>query len=165
VSPAPAGPYLPITPLVAVAWIGQRVPGLTAAQVATRLPRDLSTWADEGFVQLTPIPTGFDVDSGGRRRGLVQVDAWGVNVKADGSAQRSPALNKAWRLANLVIVATEDELQRATGGFGAAVTMPPTYLGARVLAAYPQTEPAEVPNDPSGFGRVSFDLALDWVRI
>jgi hypothetical protein len=71
---------------------------------------------------------------------------------------------KATRLAELVTRATEDEIQRA-GGFGRPVDMPANYLAARVQAAYPVTEPSEVPDDPSGYGRVTFDLALDWARI
>lgn len=160
-SPIPAGPYLPTTALVAVAWIGQRVPGLTDAMVATSLPRDTTTWSDAGFVQVTVVPGGTEVDSGGRRRGLVQIDAWGINLKADGSAQARPAVNKATRLAELIRRATEDDVQV----FGRPVTLPTDYLDARVLAAYPVTEPSPVPDDPSGYGRVTFDLALDWARL
>lgn len=160
-SPAPVGPYLPTSALVAVAWLGQRVPGLAPAMVATSLPRDLATWGDEGFVQVTIIPAGVDVDSGATRLASVQVDAWGVNVAGDGSAQARPAVHKATRLAELIRRATEDDLQ----AFGRPVTMPANYLPARVLAAYPTTDPSPVPDDPSGYGRVTFDLALDWVRL
>lgn len=59
-SPAPAGPYYPTNALVAVAWLGRRVAGLVPGMVATRLPRDLSTWADLGFVQATVV-TGCHV--------------------------------------------------------------------------------------------------------
>lgn len=159
-SPIPAGPYLPTSALVAVAWLGQRVPGIVAGQVATSLPRELSAWADEGFVQVTIIPGIAEVDIP-VRRAIVQVDAWGVNLAADGSAQPKPAVNKATRLAELVYRATLDDVQV----FGRPVTMPANYLAARVQAAYPMTEPSPVPDDPSGFGRVTFDLALDWARI
>lgn len=159
--PIPAGPYLPTTALVAVAWLGQRVPGIAAAQVATRLPRDLVTWLDEGFVQATVIPAAAEVDSGARRRGIVQIDAWGANAATDGSVTAKPAVMKATRLAELIVRATEDAVQ----SFGRPVTMPANYAAARVLSAYPMTEPSEVPDDPSGFGRVTFDLALDWARI
>lgn len=156
----PAGPYLPTTALVAVAWLGQRVPGLTDAMVATRLPRDLSTWADAGFVQATIVPGAAEVDIP-VRHGIVQVDAWAVNVAADGSASAKPPINKAARLAELVYRATLDDVQV----FGRPVTMPTNYLAARVQAAYAITEPSEVPDDPSGYARVTFDLALDWARI
>lgn len=163
-SPTPAGPYLPTSALVAVAWLGQRVPGLTPAMVATKLPREISDWADAGFVQVTIIPAPAEVDVP-IRHAYAQIDAWGVNVKADGSGDMKPAVAKATRLAELIMRATEDDVQRAAGGFGRPVTMPANYLAARVQAAYPMTEPSEVPDDPSGFGRVTFDLALDWARI
>jgi len=160
VSPIPAGPYLPTSALVVVAWLGQRVPGLTDAMVATKLPREISDWADAGFVQVTIIPGAAEVDVP-IRHAIAQIDAWGINLKTDGSASAKPAVAKATRLAELIVRATEDDVQ----AFGRPVTMPANYLAARVQAAYPMTEPSEIPDDPSGFGRVTFDLALDWARI
>lgn len=156
----PTGPYLPNSSLVAVAWLSQRVPGLTDAMVSTKLPRDLAKWADEGFVQVTIIPGSFEVDSGGRRRTVAQIDAWGIYAATDGSAQPKPGVNKASRLAELIVRACEEDVQV----FGRPVTMPGDYLPARVLSVYPTTDPSPVPDDPSGFGRVTLDLALDWVR-
>lgn len=161
VAPDLSGVYLPTTALVAVAWIGQRVPGIAESMVATKLPREISDWAASGFVQVTVIPGGTEVDSGGRRLGMVQIDAWGVNLKADGSAVATPAVHKATKIAELVRRATDDDVQT----FGRPVTMPANYLPARVLSAYPTTDPSPVPDDPSGYGRVTFDLALDWVRL
>ena len=112
-SPVPAGPYYPTSPLVAVAWLGQRVAGLAPGMVATRLPRDLSTWADLGFVQATVVTGTPDVDVP-IRRPLVQVDAWAHSP--DGV---KPPVNKAARLAELVRVATEDGAQ-----YGKPVAMP-----------------------------------------
>ena len=131
------------------------------AMVATSLPRDLSTWADEGFVQVTIVPGGVDVDSGATRSAIAQIDAWGVNVAADGSAQGRPAVFKATRLAELIRRASEDDVQV----FGRPVEMPANYLPARVLAAYPLTDPSPIPDDPSGYGRVTFDFALEWARL
>lgn len=159
-TPAPAGPYYPTGALVAVAWLGQRVAGLVPSMVATKLPRDVATWADNGFVQATIIPGSAEVDIP-VRHAIVQLDFWGVNLAADGSASVRPAVNKANRLAELVFRACEDDAQ----SFGKAVTMPANYLAARVQAGYLLTEPAEVPGDPAGYGRVTFDLALDWARI
>jgi hypothetical protein len=156
----PAGPYLPTSALVVVAWLSQRVPGLTAAMVATTLPRDLTTWSDNGFVQVTTIPGPAEVDIP-VRHAVAQLDFWGVNVATDGSAQSRPAVNKATRLAELVMRATEDDIQV----FGRAVEMPTNYIAARVQAAYPLSDPSPIPDDPSGYGRVSFDLALDWARL
>lgn len=156
---APAGPYYPTSALVAAAWIGQRVPGIAPAQVATRLPRNAALWADEGFVQITPITGAPDVDLPVRRP-IVQVDCWAVTLDAAGNVSTKQPVHKANRLAELVRVATE----LASARYSSPVTMPANYLGAIVLSAYPLTEPAEVPNDPSGYARVTFDLALDWAR-
>lgn len=158
---APVGPYLPTAALVVVAWLGQRVPGFTPAMVATTLPRELSTWADAGFVQVTIIPGSVDSDSGATRSAVAQIDAWGINLAGDGGAQARPAVFKATRLAELIRRATEDDVQT----FGRPVEMPTNYLPARVLAAYPMTDPTPVPDDPSGYGRVTFDFALDWARL
>lgn len=162
-SPIPAGPYLPTSALVAVAWLGQRVPGITSVLVATKLPRDIAAWQDAGFVQVTVVPGSAEVDIP-IRRAILQLDCWGVTVSADGSASAKPAVMKATRLAELILRATEDATQ-GVGGFGRPVVMPANYLAARVQAAYPLTEPSEVADDPGGYGRVTFDLALDWVRI
>lgn len=159
----PAGPYLPNSSLVVQAWLAQRVPGLVAAQVASRLPKDASAWESEGFVQVTIIPTPAEVDIP-VRHAFAQVDAWAVALKPDGSPSARPPVQKAWRLTSLIERATEDDTQRI-GGFGRPVTLSGDYVGARVQAAYMMTEPAEVPDDPSGYARVTFDLALDWARI
>ena len=153
-SPVPAGPYYPTSPLVAVAWLGQRVPGLTPGIVATRLPRDLAAWADLGFVQATVVTGTPDVDVP-IRRPLVQIDAWAHSP--DGVR---PPVNKAARLAELVRVATEVPTAR----YSSPVEMPANYAGAVALSAYVVTEPYEVTDDPSGFARISLDLVLEWAR-
>lgn len=153
-SPVPPGPYYPTNALVAVAWLGQRVPGLAPAMVATRLPRDLAAWADLGFVQASVVTGTPDVDVP-IRRPLVQIDAWAHSP--DGVR---PPVNKAARLAELVRVATE----LPTARYSSPVEMPANYAGAVVLSAYVVTEPYEVTDDPSGFARISLDLVLEWAR-
>lgn len=152
-----AGPFYPTNALVAAAWIGQRVPGIVPGQVATRLPRAVSSWAAEGFVQISPVTGVPDVDIPVRHP-LVQVDCWAVTVDAQGNVSTKQPVHKANRLAELIRTATELD----TALYSSPVTMPTNYLGAIVLSAYPLTEPAEVPDDPSGYARVTFDLALDW---
>lgn len=149
--------FRPTAPLVAVAWLSQRVPGVDAARVATRLPR-VTDWAAEGFVQATVIPSAAPVHSGDGRLAYVQVDCWGVNLAADGSAQTKPAIKKAAVLAENVLAATGDDVQ----AFGRPIAMPANYGPVRVLSVYPMTEPSEVSDDPSGFGRVTLDLAIKW---
>lgn len=163
-SPLPAGPYLPTSALVAVGWIGTRVPGFTPAMVATKLPREIADWADLGFAKVTIIPGSIEVDVT-IRHALAQVDCYAVGIAADGSASAKPPVMKATRLAELIVRACEDDVQRATGGFGKSVALPANYAPARVQAVYPTSDPAEMENDPSGYGRVTLDLAIDWVRI
>lgn len=152
------GPFYPTNDLVAVAWLGQRVPGIVNGQVATSLPSDVTKWADEGFVQVSIIGGSPDIDLPVRHP-IVQLDFWAATVNASGAVSAKPAWNKANRLVELVRVATE-EGQR----YGGPVDMPPGYLGARVQAAYLITEPLRMEGDPSGYAHFSADLALDWVR-
>lgn len=149
----PAGPYLPTSPVVAVAWLRSRA-GIVAGQVATKLPRELATWAELGFVQATIVPGSVDDDLR-IRRPLVQVDAWAHSPEGV-----RPPVGKAARLAELVLKATETSEQE----YGRAIDLGPNYLPARVLAAHSPTEPSEVEGDPSGFARVTFDFVLNWVR-
>lgn len=158
----PAGPYPPTAPLVAVAWLGARVAGITDDQVATSLPKDAASWADAGFIQVTLVPGGVDVDVPQRRTSVVQLDFWAVKVDAAGNISNKPPWNKANRLAELTRIATEDA---QTGHYGKPVTMPDGYEGARVFAAYLISEPSIVRDDPSGYARLTADLAVDWARI
>jgi hypothetical protein len=156
----PAGPYLPTNGLVALAWLAQRVPGLNDSMVGSTLPRDMTKWAGAGFVQAVPV-TGLPGRELPTRHPVVQVDAWAVALSSDGSVNREkPPWAKAARLAELVVAACENDVQL----FSRPVVMPENYHGARVLAAYPTTEPASVLDDPSGYARVTFDLAIDWHR-
>lgn len=157
-SPVPSGPYAPTGDLVAVAWVGQRVPGLEAGMVATSLPSDVRAWADAGFVQARVVGGSPEVDIP-VRHSLVQIDFWAATADAAGNVSAKPAWNKANRLAELVRSATE------TGqAHGQPVTLPAGYLGARVQAAYFLTEPSRVEDDPSGYAHLAADLMIDWVR-
>ena len=152
--------YLPTAGLVAQAWLGQRVPGITPGMVAANLPRDLTTWAADGFVQVSIVPGAAPIDSGDRRTTLAQIDSWAVTVDSSGGVAAKPPVGKATKNAELIMRATEDDVQ----AFGQVVTLPAAYAPARVLAVYPQTEPSEVPGDPGGYARVTLDLRIDWVR-
>lgn len=145
--------FPPTNALVAAAWIAQRVPGFTSAMVATQLPRDTTTWATSGFVQVTPITGTPDVDIDVRRP-LVQIDTWAT------SGGTNPPVGKANVLAERIRIATFDGAL-----YGRPVVTKDGYDNAIVLSAYVLTEPAEVTDDPSGYARFTFDLALDWVRL
>lgn len=146
---------IPTNALVAAAWIGQRVPGIIPSMVATRLPRDATTWEAAGFVQVTPITGTPDVDIDVRKP-LVQIDCWTNNPNST-----NPPVGKANNLAELIRTATHSPAAL----YSSPVTLPHDYEDAIVLSAYVMTEPAEVPDDPSGYARITFDLALDWARI
>lgn len=149
---SPSPPYLPTTERVAVAWLSA---ALSGPSVGLELPGDPSTWLDEGFVQVQALPGGSaDVDTPERRRPVVQVDLWA----AGGSSSISPRWNLAGQLAEALRVATE------TQNYGATVALPGDYDDARVQAVYFLTEPRRIPDDPSGYARMTVDLALDWVR-
>lgn len=152
--------FPPTNAIVAAAWIGQRVVAVTPAMVATRLPREVADWAVTGFVQCTPITGVPDVDIPVRHP-LVQVDAWAVKLDAEGNITNKPPVGKANVLAERVRIATESP----SALYGRKVITPPQYEDAIVLSAYALTEPAEISDDPSGYARVSFDLALDWARV
>ena len=159
----PVGPYLPTAPLVVVGWLSG-VTGLNAGMVATTLPRDRAAWADEGFVQITMIPSTGPIASGDARIAYVQIDAWAVRLEANGvdvSSKRPVA--RAARLAELIIRGCEDDAQGSR--FGRPVTLPANYLAARALSAWPLTEPTDVLDDPTGYARTTFDLALTWARL
>lgn len=148
--------------LVALAWLSG-IPGLNPGMVASALPRDVVKWREEGFVQATIIPSAAAVDSGAARVAWIQLDAWAVNADAAGNVSDRRPVARAWRLAELVLRGLEDAEQASR--FGRPVALPEAYDGARVLAGWPITEPTDVPDDPSGYARVTFDFALSWARI
>tara|TARA_B100000700_G_scaffold110520_4_gene124544 strand:- start:998 stop:1480 length:483 start_codon:yes stop_codon:yes gene_type:complete len=154
----PLSAYLPTSDLVAVAWLRQRVPLLDAGSVATALPSDASLWAEAGFVTARAVTGIPDIDTF-TRRPIVQVDCWAVGMDAAGNVTTKPPWNKAARLAELIRNATED-----VQAYGRPVELPAAYLPARVQAAYLYSEPSKVTDDPSGYARITFDMALDWTR-
>lgn len=159
-SPLPVGPYPPNNDLVAVAWLSQRVAGLSANIVGPSLPKDTTKWADTGFLQVQSIPSGApDIDIPVRRPRL-QLDGWATANTSGTASSIKPPWNLANRLLELVRIATEDA---QTGYYGKAVILPAGYSPVRVQAAYLISEPMRVPDDPSGFARFTADLAIDWV--
>ena len=150
----PAGPYYPTDELVAVAWVSQRVAGLTSAMVATTLPSDTTRWDDAGFVQVQAVAGGRVSLDLPVRRPIVTLDFWAA----------SPGSNRPpWGLANRLpeLVRHAVEVQ----AYGQPVTLPGGYLGARVQSVYAATAAARVEGDPSGYARYTQDLAIDWVLI
>jgi hypothetical protein len=163
--------------LVGVAWL-KAVLGLDA--VATDLPRPdggTLSWAstktvDGGFITCRPlIAGGANIDVPQRRGSKFQVDTW---ASAGGSSNK-PLWNRADDLGERIRIAHEDR-GNVYGLHGIAdqadivvaspftIALPNNHDTARVLAAYLISEPTRVENDPSGYARVTVDLAIDWVR-
>lgn len=144
-------PHLPMSDAVVVALI-KTFPGTPPLGVATSLPGDAGSWADLGFIQVASVG-GSPLTHVPVRVPVLQVDCWASNVNS-----QKPAWSKAGNLAEVVVNATYDfEPLR--------VTLPETFYPARVLSCWPVTEPRRIPGDPSGFARVTFDLAVKWAVI
>lgn len=152
-----AGPHNPDGELVLVAWLRARGNGITAEQVATTLPSDVSKWRAEGFLTVTAVSRAAEANLGQLRHGYAQVDAWGAPPLIEGGAPGKPPWHLAWRLAELAKAAAD------AGPNGGPVALPASYRPARVLSVYAATEPEKITDDPSGFAHVRLDLAYEWV--
>lgn len=151
----PPGVWPATSELVAVTWLGTRVAGISPGQVGMTLPKDVTTWADEGFLQVQALPGGSaDIDGLGRHP-MLQLDAWGAKAGSD-----KPQWALANRLLELVRLATEGAQD---GYYGMPLSLGPNFAPVRVQAAYLVSEPMRVNGDPSGYGRFTTDLMLDWV--
>lgn len=150
---------LPTNEVVGVAWLAQRVPGLTAAMVATSLPGPDNggalPWQETGFVQLQHISgRGAEVDIPVRRP-VFQLDAY--------FAPKVGSIKPPWGEANALLELVRDATEVSTALYGRPLTLPAAFRVARVQAAYLITEPVRITADPSGYARYSLDLAIDWV--
>ena len=143
-------PFQPSTEQVVVAWI-KSIAGVPANKVATTLPANTSAWEADGFVQVTTVG-GTPASHTPVRNPVVQVDCWACNVNT-----QSPPWGKASSLANLILEATY------TDGVPQHVELPEAFYSARLLSAYPMTEPRRITGDIAQFARVSFDLSVFWV--
>lgn len=151
----------PNSELVAVAWIGSAA-GLSTAMVATKLPRDTSTWSSTGFITVGGADGAGGAVVGGSpdrytrlRNPVLSVHGWAVNP---GSAK--PPWGKAAHLLEVLIAATEDE-----STIRRALTLPGGYDPARVQEVYPLGEPRKVPGDEGSYAHYSLDLQLHWVAL
>jgi len=140
----------PTTELVAVAWLGG-VTGLSPSMVATQLPRDNTSWAASGFVTVRTVGGSPSIYVP-LRSPVIAVDAWAVN----------PTSNKPpWFQANALMEAI-DQGCRAVDSHR-WLTLPGSYLQARVNTAYWITEPQRVYTDQGGYARYTANLTLNWV--
>ncbi|WP_354643862.1 hypothetical protein [Kitasatospora camelliae] len=138
------------TELVAEAWLK----GAVGDIVATKLPRDNTTWAASGFVTVgtTGGNTGLYVPL---RSPALTVTCWAVAPSSN-----RPPWNKANVLAETIVAATFDHANTPR-----LLTLPAGYPHARVLTAYPAYEPRRIPDDPGSYARYDLGLVLNWVEV
>lgn len=146
--------FLPHSELVAQAWIRQ-LQGVPTNGVGTTLPKDNTTWAASGFVQIGTV--------GGSPNEYLPVSnpVIGVEVWACAINSSQPPWGKANQIAEIIKAA----------GYGSAdslnnpqrvVALAPQYQNARVLAAYAITEPRRVPADDARFAHYNFNMQFIW---
>lgn len=140
----------PNAELVAMAWLNRA--GFPADSLATTLPAR-ERWTYSHFLQVRALNGGLpDVDIPQRRRAVLALDAWAATLNGT---------RPLWRDA----VDVMERVRVATFSSGDARPLPillPGYTTARVLGAYLASEPARVEGDPSGYARVTCNLAVDW---
>lgn len=138
------------TELVTQAWLKSVVGDI----VATKLPRDNTSWAASGFltVATTGGNTGLYVPL---RSPVVSADCWAVNPQSG-----RPPWNKATSLAERIVAATYDPAYTPQ-----LVTLPSGYAQARVLTVYSAYEPRRVPDDPGSYARMSLGLVVNWIEV
>lgn len=136
--------------LVAAAFI-QSILGQSGG-VGAKLPGDLKSWADTGFVQISGVGGSPSV-YGPRRHPVIDVRAKWV---APNSKQ------PPWYLANDL---GERILAGCYGAYQAplVVTLPAGYQSAFVQSAYALTEMRRMGGDDSNIATFQFDMQLNWV--
>lgn len=144
------------TDIVAVAWLGG-VTGLTADMVSTQLPTDANTWGTSGFVTVR-TSGGRPVLDNPLRQPVVTVDTWACKPTSS-----KPLWNRANELAELIVRACYPRDEAEKQALCRLLTLPTGYPAARVLSAYPVTEPRRSYGDIGDYASFTFDLQLNWV--
>lgn len=130
------------------------LPQVDPTKVASSLPGDVGAWASTGFWQVLPVG-GTPAAEVRLRRPVLQLSAWAVNP----NSQKAP-WGKAQAIAELVF-----------NGLLDPATYPLTpepmagYIEARILQAYPISEPRQIPGSQAGYAQVQFDFEMRWVKI
>lgn len=122
--------------------------------VSDELP-DFGQWIESGYVtylNLSGTP-GLHLPT---RNPVIRYSFWATT--ATPSSGPAPWL-KAYDLANRLERRLQEPVVRGT--------FSPTanYLPFRIITAYPVTEPARVPNDPSGYARVDMSVLVKWAEV
>lgn len=146
------------TDLVAVAWLAG-VTGLSTAMVGSVLPSDATTWSTNGFVTVR-TSGGQPVLDNALRRPVVTVDTWACKPTSS-----KPPWGHANYLAELIVRGCYARTEAEQAAIQRTLTLPTNYPQARVLSAYPVTEPRRSYGDIGSYASFTFDLQLHWVDL
>lgn len=141
----------PHNELVAKAWI-TGIPGFLAG-VATKLPEDPATWAENGFVLIERVFGSshmyFPFHS----------PVFGLRIYAVNLTSDKLPWNKANYICELIRMATYDQdvIKRD-------LTLPTGYSPARVIEASVPNEP-DRGTDPGSYAVYDMELELNWIPL
>jgi hypothetical protein len=145
---------LPNSELVAVKWLSS-LPGLTTSMVATTLPRDTSSWAANGFVQVGAVSGGAPEPYTGLRQPVISVHTWAVKPGTE-----KPPWGIAAQLFEYIIAACVINY-----GIQQVFTPRTGYSQALVHSAVIVSEPRRLPGDPTAYAHYQGDLLLNWASL
>jgi len=160
-------PFSPNNDLVGEKWLAG-VPGLSAAMVATTLPRDPAVWTKvqtaQAFVVVTVV--GGDTDLYlPIRRPVYQVDFW---------ATRLGSLNPPWATANLLAELVREHIEARPVAYKRTLTFTDKgdFRPALVQEAILRTEPRRAitpgptpTGDEGGYAHYMADVELQWMVV
>lgn len=149
--------FWPTGELVAMAWL-RGVAGAPANAVSTNLPRDSSSWASTGFLQVESIGGGPNVDVPVSHVDI-RVHCWAVKPKSS-----KPPWWMANQLAEIVRMGCYGNVD-AVAPTARDVVLPDNYLNARVLSVVPLGEPQRVLLDEARFAHYQIDLRFNYTYI
>lgn len=144
---------LPNAELAAQAWAAA-YSDIPAGQMAGTLPAP-EKWTDGAFLQIRALPGGSaNIDIPERVSSVLQLDAWGSRTIRDTFRPLwAPAMDLMERIRHAT----------AVQAYGRSLPVPVAgYDPARIFAGYLVSEPVRVERDPSGYARLTVNLALDW---
>jgi hypothetical protein len=147
--------FLPHGELVAQAWL-RGIEGVPTNGVGTTLPKDNSTWAASGFVQIS-VAGGTPDPYNPISNPVIGVDCYACTMNGS-----QPPWGKANQLVEIIKLSgygTVDSLNPAHR----VVALAPQYQNARVQTAYAITEPKRMPSDEARFARYHLDMQFSYV--
>ena len=147
--------FLPHGELVAQAWL-RGIEGVPTNGVGTTLPKDNSTWAASGFVQIS-IASGTPDPYNPIFNPVVSIDCWACAVNSS-----QPPWGKANQIAAIIQMAGYGSVDSLNSP-QRVVALAPQYQNARVQTAYALTEPRRIPGDDARFARYQFDMQFVYV--